>query len=225
MKKLILILLLAGAFIPSRAQYTQVTQLTDITPSDSCYEAVKNLVERYFILGTEEKRQNNAFLPNRPLTRTSFPILMVNALDQVNFLFKGFFKFEKKKKQDSLYRVFKRERFKGYTDAAVKNLQNSSQYKDIKNTDPDYKYIRALTDKYKLILGNAGNKFGPDQVMTVANIKVIFSRYFGAGKLIQKAGNLPVTRGAWAIWLSQLMELMVDDLTEISEGKEEDRDK
>lgn len=220
-----MLLLLSAAFNTSPAQYTLVTQLTDITPSDSCYEAVKNLVERYFILGTEEKRQNNAFLPNKPLTRRSFAIMMVNSLDQANFLFNGFFKFEKKKKQDSLYRIFKRERFKGYTDAAVKNLQSSSQYKDIKNTDPDYKYIKALTDKYKLKLGSAGNKFGPDQVMTVANIKVIFSRYFGAGKLILKASNMPVTKGAWAIWLSQLMELMVDDLTEISEGKEEDRDK
>jgi len=225
MKKCILVLLLAIAFTQAPAQYTQVTQLTDISPSDSCYESVKNLVERYFVIGTEERRQNNAFLPYKPLTRRSFAILMVNALDQVNFLFRGFFVNETKKKQDSLYRVFKRERFKGYADAAVKNLQRCAQYTDIKKTDPDYKFIQLLTDKYKLKLGDAGNKFGPDKPITEANLRAIFSRYFGAGKLIQHAGKQPVMRGAWATWLSQLMELMVDDLTEIAEGKEEYRDK
>ena len=47
------------------------------------YEALKTLVKKYGIIGIEEERQGNNYLPTKSLTLRSFAILMVRVLDKV----------------------------------------------------------------------------------------------------------------------------------------------
>lgn len=222
MKKIIAII--ASLFIlqTTDAQLTQVTQLTDISEKDSCFEAVKSLVERFGVLGTEEERQGNKFLPQNMLTRRSFAIVMARSLDRIQELYLGLATNATKKAQDSMARIFKLERFKGYADTAVKKLRSSAGYTDINKSDTDFVYIKKLTDKYRMKLGDAGNKFAPDKLMTSADVNTIFRTYFGAKRIVKRPGLKPITRGVWSTYLAQLLEVLIDDMFMIIDGKEEE---
>ena len=222
MKKFIAIIISLLIIQIAKAQLTQVVQLTDISTKDSCFEAVRALVERFGVLGTEEQRQGNKYLPQKMLTRRSFAIVMANSLDQIQELFAGFAVNATKKAQDSMAHIFKEERFKGYADAPVKKMKNSAGYTDTNKKDKDFIYIKKLTDKYRMRLGDEGNKFSPEKLMSSADINTIFRTYFGAKGVVKKPGLKPITRGTWSKYLAQLLETLIDDIFMIIDGKEEE---
>ena len=86
MKKLTLALVYLFLVLQGNAQLSSVAILKDIKPDDDYYEAIKNLVELYGVLGTEEKRQGNNYLPEKPLTRRSFAIVMVSSLNKIEIM-------------------------------------------------------------------------------------------------------------------------------------------
>lgn len=213
MRKFFTTIILLFSLFQANAQLTSVRQLKDIKKDDNYYEPIKNIVERYGVIGIEEARQGNKYLPDSPLTHRSFAIVMVNALDKLHDkLNRLAFKMNDNAK-DSLWRLFTKKNLKGYADSAVKDIVYA-QYKDIDNADIDHNSIKKLTNYYRLKLGNTYNTFSPDTPMTEKQLYVIFSEYFNMRSVIRP--SLAITkRGKWALYLDALLEHLHDALTDL----------
>jgi Carbohydrate-selective porin, OprB family/S-layer homology domain len=69
------------ASMPTMAQVTSVSQLTDIQPTDWAFQALQSLVERY---GCISGYPDRTFRGNRSLTRSEFAAGLNTCLDRVN---------------------------------------------------------------------------------------------------------------------------------------------
>lgn len=215
MKRLISSLALLLMMLQGNAQLSSVKSLKDVKKDDNCYDAVKNLVEKYGVLGTEEIRRGNKFLPNDPITHRSFAIVLVKAMDKVQ---EKFNKLDGKKPQatkDSLLAIFIKKNFKGYSDSAVKNTEGYAQYKDVNNDDPDHESIKRLTNEYRLKLGDNFDTFNPERAMTDKELSKIFAEYFGMRSVVPRAANTPSTRGRWAVYMDALLEHLNEAATDL----------
>jgi hypothetical protein len=209
MKKIVPFISFVLLMMQAGAQITSVKKLKDIKSDDNYYEAVKNLVEKYQVLGKEEVQQGYLYLPAKPLTHRSFAIVMVSALDKVMDRFDKPLK-SKELSKDSLVRVFTKKYLKGYADSAVKDLDGYAQYKDVNNDDPDYASIKKLTNFYRIKLGDTYNTFSPERPMTEKEISKIFGDYFGMRSIVTRVTPSNITRGKWAICLNALMERLTE---------------
>jgi|GEM_PF-2996173 len=218
MKKLVSSFLFLFILNAVTAQLTSVDQLKDVNPDDEFYFSVRNLVERYGVLGKEEARQGGNYLPAKPLTRRTFAITLAEALDRFQDLFNAATVDKEMKERDSIAKMMMKESFKGYADAAAINITSCTQYKDIKSSDPDYASIERLTDHYKLRLADAGNKFVPGKTITEEDLEKIFNTYFDASGIIFNPSSKTVTRGKWAIYLDALLDRLQDNLADIMSG-------
>lgn len=211
MKKLIFSIVYLFLVMQGNAQFTSISQLKDIKrDDDNYYEAIKNLVELYGVLGVVEKRQGNNYLPAKPLTHRSFAIVMVAALDKVEEKLDRLSAKTQEMTRDSLLRLFRKKHFKGYADSAVKDLSGWARYKDINTEDPDYTSVKRLTDYYNIKLGDTYNTFSADKVMTGKELNKIFNEYFGARSIVNNASAAIVTRGKWAVYLNTLLERLYE---------------
>ncbi len=198
------------------AQIKMVKQLKDIKKDSIYYVALKNLVERYGVIGTEETRQGNNYFPANPLNHRAFAIVMVTALDRLHEKFNRLaFKMEENTR-DSLFRLFTKKHFKGYADSAVKHLTGYAQYKDINNDDIDHACIKKLTNFYRLKLGDTENTFSPDKPMTEKELGKIFIDYFGERSVVTRATSANATRGKWAIYLDALLERLNESVIDLA---------
>ena len=213
MKKIIISILSLFLVLQGNAQLKSVGLLKDVKPDDDHYEALKNLVELYGVLGLEEARQGNNYLPARPLTHRSFAIVMVTALDMVEQRLDLLAGKNQEITKDSLLRLFRKKYFKGYSDSAVKSLSGYAQYKDVNNDDPDYTSVKKLTNYYNLKLGNTYNTFSPDMLITGKQLSQIFVEYFGVRSVVTNSSAAAVTRAKWAIYLDALMDRLYDNIS------------
>ena len=197
-------IILLFSLLQADAQFTSVKQLKDIKKDNAYYEPIKNLVERYTVIGTEEARQGNNYLPDKPLTNRSFAIVMVNALDKLHEKLNVLAKKMDNTSRDSLWRLFTKKYLRGYADSAVKEVMYA-QYKDIGNDDIDHGSIKKLTNYYKLKLGNTDNTFSPDRPMTDKQLAKIFADYFNVRSIIRSSAAT-ATRGKWALYFDVLLE-------------------
>ncbi len=195
------------------AQFTSIRQLRDIKKDNTYYEPIKNLVERYTVIGTEEARQGNNYLPDKPLTHRSFAIVMVNALDKLHEELNLLTKKMDDSAKDSLWRLFTKRNLRGYADSAMKDVEYA-QYKDINNDDIDHASIKKLTNYYKLKIGNTENTFSPDSPMTEKQLSRIFAEYFNVKSII-KSSLAIATRGKWALYLDALLEHLHEAITDL----------
>ena len=106
--------------LQAEAQFTSIRQLKDIKKDNTYYEPIKNLVERYTVIGTEEARQGNNYLPDQPLTQRSFAIIMVNALDKLHEKLNLLAKKMDDNAKDSLWSLFTKRNLRG-SDTPRKN--------------------------------------------------------------------------------------------------------
>ena len=192
------------------AQVNSIKQLKDIKRDQVYFEALKNIVERYGILGREEIRQGNLYFPDEPLTHRTLAIVMVTALDNIRKKFDLVAVKMPESRRDSLYRLFIKKHFRGYADSAVRTLQGYAQYIDVDQQDIDHEYIKRLTNFYRLKLGDTENTFSPDRSITDKEISRIFSEYFGERSIVTRASAVVTTRGKWAIYLNALMERLYE---------------
>ncbi len=211
-RRIFIAIILLFSLLRADAQLTSVKQLKDIKKDNPYYEPIKNLVEHYAVIGTEETRQGNNYFPDKPLTHRSFAIVMVTALDNLHEKFNRLAKKMDDNAKDSLWRLFTKKNLRGYADSAVKDVQYA-QYKDINNDDIDHGSIKKLTNYYKLKLGNADNTFSPDKPMTEKQLSRIFAEYFTA-KLIRPSLAI-ATRGKWAFYLDALLEHLNEVMTDL----------
>ena len=215
MKKTLTVILLLFSIMQANAQLSSVKKLKDIKSDDNYYDAVKNLVEHYGVLGIEEVRQGFNYFPAKPLTHRSFAIVLVTALDKVEDKFNHHPAKMTESTKDSLLHIFTKKFLKGYADSAVKDLAGYAQYKDVNNDDPDYANIKKLTNYYRLKLGDTNNTFSPDMPMTEKELAMIFVEYFGMKSIVSRASAAPATRGKWAIYLDALMEHLTESATDL----------
>jgi hypothetical protein len=213
MKRFFATIILLFSLSQADAQFTSVKQLKDIKKDNTYYEPIKNLVERYTVIGTEEARHGNNYLPDKPLTQRSFAIVMVNALDKLHEKLNLLAKKMDDNAKDSLWRLFTKKNLRGYADSAVKDV-TWAQYKDVNNDDIDQESIKKLTNDYRLKLGDTYNTFSPDRPMTEKQLSRIFAEYFNV-KSIARSSLATVTRGKWALYLDALLERLHDVITDL----------
>ena len=204
MRRIFTTIILLFSLLQAEAQFTSVRQLKDIKKDNTYYEPIKNLVEHYTVIGTEEARQGNNYLPDKPLTHRSFAIVIVNALDKLHEKFNLLAKKMDDTTKDSLWRLFTKRNLRGYADSAVKDIQYA-QYKDINNDDIDHASIKTLTNYYKLKLGDTDDTFAPDRPMTEKQLSRIFTEYFNLKSTVRPSSAI-ATRGKWALYLDALLE-------------------
>ena len=188
----------------ANAQLTSVKQLKDIKKDNTYYEPIKNLVERYAVIGIEEAREGNNYQPDKPLTNRAFAIVMVNALDKLHEKLNKLASKMGETAKDSLWRLFTKKNLRGYADSAVKNVVYA-QYKDISNDDVDHGSIKKLTNNYRLKLGDSDNTFSPERPMTEKQLSRIFAEYFNVKSIVRSSATV-ATRGKWALYLDALLE-------------------
>ena len=216
MKKLLTLTFLLGILFQASAQLTSVKALKDLKKDDNCYDAVKNLIEKYNALGTVEIRQANKYLADGPLTHRDFAIVLVQSLDNLRERFDKLATKKNLSTRDSLFEKFTKKYYKGYSDSAVKDLEGYAQYKDVNNDDPDYAAIKKLTNFYHLKLGDTYNTFAPDKPLTEKELSKIFGDYFGMRSLVPRASNTTTTRGKWAMSLDALLERLYDAAADLA---------
>lgn len=210
MKKLMMAALLLGGLLQATAQITSVRQLKDFKKDDNCYDAVKNLVEKYEALGKVEARQSNKYMADAPLTHRDFAVVLVHALERLREAFDKMAPKKNLETRDSLFKIFTKKYYKGYSDSAVVNLEGYAQYKDVNNDDADHEEVKKLTNFYRLKIGDTYNTFSPEKAFTEKELSKIFGDYFGMRSLVPRAASVPVTRGKWAISLDALLERLYD---------------
>jgi len=213
MRRIFTTVILLISLLPADAQLTSVKQLKDIKKDNAYYEPIKNLVERYAVLGIEEARQGNNYLPDEPLTHRSFAIVMVNALDKLHDKFTLLAKKMDDNKKDSIWRVFTKKNLKSYADSAAKDV-TWAQYKDVNNDDADKESIKKLTNDYRLKLGDTYNTFSPDKAMTEKQLSRIFAEYFNIRSIV-RSSPAAVKRGKWALYLDALLERLHETITDL----------
>ena len=217
MKPLLLLLTASIACTFAVAQVTSISQLEDVKTSDKYYKALQSLVERWGIIGKEEATQGNKYFGNKPLTRKSFVVVMKAALNRLNDMLELVLEDPSQSNADSLTKVFRKKRMKGYHDAAVLKVTAIDQYKDVTDLKEYYAALQELVEKYNLVIGSSGNLFSEDKPVTHAELQKIFSGYFGIKDIIKSSAKV-VTRGDWAIYLDNLLEYLQDDLAKILSG-------
>ena len=213
MRNILCTFILLFSFLEAEAQLTSVKQLKDIKKDNNYYEPIKNIVERYNVIGIEEARQGNNYLPDKPLTHRSFAIVMVNALDKLHEKLNRLAVKMDDTAKDSLWRLFTKKNLRGYADSAVKGVMYA-QYKDIDNVDIDHNSIKKLTNYYRLKLGDTDNTFSPDSPMTDKQLYNIFTEYFNVRSIIRPSVAI-TKRGKWALYLDTLLEHLHDALTDL----------
>ena len=214
MRRIFITLISVFSLFQTDAQLTSVKQLKDIKKDDVCYEPLKNLIQKYTVIGIEELRQGNNYLPAQPLTHRSFAIMMVNALDKLHDKLNLLAKKMDDREKDSLWRLFTKRKLRGYADSAVKNVQYA-QYKDISNDDIDHTSIKKLTNYYRLKLGNTDDTFSPDKPMTDKQLSRIFAEYFNI-KSVVRSSTATTTRGKWAQYLDALLEHLHETVADLA---------
>ena len=214
MKKIALFSLASVLFSFSQAQITSIRQLKDIKKNAEYYEALRHLVEKYGVIGTEEKRQEYNYLPEKALTHRGFAIVMVRSLEKVEEKFKRLAYKMNEKTRDSLFQIYAKKHFKSYSDSAVKKISGYADYKDITNSDSDHVTIKKLTNFYRIRLGDTDNTFSPDKPMTEKELSIIFAEYFGERSIIRRSSNAMSKRGNWAIYLDALLERLYESVTD-----------
>ena len=214
MRRIFTTIVLLFSLLQVHAQLSSVKKLKDINKDNAYYEPIKNLVERYAVLGIEEARQGNNYSPDKPLTHRSFAIVMVNALDKLHDKLNLLAKKMDDNQKDSLWRLFTKKNLRGYADSAVKDVQYA-QYKDIGNDDIDHASIKKLTNYYRLKLGDTYNTFSPDRPMTDKQLSKIFSEYFNA-RSIARQSAATTTRGKWAQYLDALLERLHELIADLA---------
>ena len=214
MRRIFTTIILLFSLLQANAQFTSVKQLKDIKKDNAYYQPIKNLVERYTVIGIEEARQGNNYLPDKPLTHRSFAIVMVNALDKLHEKFNLLAKKMDGDAKDSLWRLFTKRNLRGYADSAVKDV-TWAQYKDVNNDDIDKGSIKKLTNYYRLKLGDTYNTFAPDRAMTDKQLSRIFTEYFNTRSII-RSSLATTTRGKWALYLDALLERLHDAITDLA---------
>jgi len=213
MRRIFTTIILLFSLLQADAQLTLVKQLKDIKKDNTYYEPIKNLVERYAVIGIEEARQGNNYLPDQPLTNRSFAIVIVNALDKLHDKLNLLAKKMDDSRKDSLWRLFTKKNLRGYADSAVKDV-TWAQYKDVNNDDIDKESIKKLTNDYKLKLGDTYNTFSPDKAMTEKQMSKIFAEYFNVRSIVRSSSSA-VKRGKWASYLDALLERLHETITDL----------
>lgn len=213
MRRIFTTIILLFSLLAGDAQLTSVKQLKDIKKDNTYYDPIKNLVERYSVIGIEEAREGNNYFPDKPLTNRSFAIVMVNALDKLHEKLNRLAVKMDDNAKDSLWRLFTKKNLRGYADSAVKDVQYA-QYKDITSEDIDHVSIKKLTNYYKLKLGNTGDTFSPDRPMTEKQLSRIFVEYFNV-KSVVRPSSATTTRGKWALYLDALLEHLHDAIADL----------
>ncbi|HMD00755.1 MAG TPA: hypothetical protein VKH37_11410 [Ferruginibacter sp.] len=213
MRKIFITIVLLFSLIQTQAQLTSVHQLKDIKKDNPYYDNLKNLVEIYAVIGTEETRQGNNYYPDKPLTHRSFAIAMVNALDKLHEKLNKLAKKKDDHQKDSLWHIFAKKYMKGYADSAVKDV-TYAQYKDVNNDDVDKDWIKKLTNEYNLKLGDTYNTFSPESPMTEAQLSKIFVEYFNMRSVVRPS-SAKTSRGKWASYLDILLERLNDVITDL----------
>ena len=214
MRRIFTTTILLFSLLHTDAQFTSVRQLKDIKKDNSFYEPIKNLVERYNVIGTEEARHGNNYLPDQPLTHRSFAIVMVNALDKLHEKLDLLAKKMDNNAKDSLWRLFTKKNLKGYADSAVKDV-TWAQYRDVNNDDIDQPSIKKLTNYYRLKLGDTYNTFSPDSPMTEKQVSRIFAEYFNVRSLVRSSTAI-MTRGKWALYFDALLERLHSVISDLA---------
>jgi len=221
MKTLILLLFMITCCPFSHAQITSVSQVKDVKTTDDCYEAVRNLVERWGLDITDLPGKPDSFFAGKPLTRLSFAMQMGPALSRTMELLEAAAADKSKDETAKMKQQFIKSRMKGYHDAAVIKITRVKQYKDIKSSDYYVERIQGLVEMYTLVLGSKGNLFSPQKKMTYDELKKIFSTYSNiVGSDIIPSSPKTITRGAWAIMLDKILNFYQDDIAELAAGAE-----
>jgi len=221
MKTLLLLFFMITCFLFSHAQITAVSQVKDVKTTDDCYEAVRNLVERWGLDITDLPGKPDSFFAGKPLTRLSFAMQMGPALSRIMELLEAASADKSKEEAAKIKQQFIKSRMKGYHDAAVIKITRVNQYKDIKHSDYYVERIQGLVEMYKLVLGSKGNLFSPQKTMTYDDLKKIFSTYSNiVGSDIIPSSPKTITRGAWAIMLDKILNFYQDDMAELAAGAE-----
>ncbi|MEQ1677948.1 MAG: hypothetical protein ABL876_14665, partial [Chitinophagaceae bacterium] len=184
---------------------------------DKYYKALQSLIERWGIIGKEEATQGNKYFGNKPLTRKSFVIVMKAALNRLNDMLELVLEDPSHSNADSLTKVFRKKRMKGYHDAAVLKVTAIDQYKDVTDLKEYYTALQELVEKYNLVIGSPGNLFSEDKPITHAELQKIFTGFFGIKDIIKPSTKI-ASRGDWAIYLDNLLEYLQDDLAKILSG-------
>ena len=216
MKQIALLVISLLLIARTHSQISSLKQLKDISKNAEYYEALKNLVEKYGVIGTVEKRQDNNYLPDKPLTHRDFAIVMVKALDKVEEKFKRLSFKMPPNIRDSLFRLYIKKHYKSYSDSAVMKISGYAEYKDITNDDSDHVIIKKLTNFYRIRLGETENTFAPDKPMTEQQLSQIFSQYYGERSIVRRSSTAIAKRGKWAIYLDALLERLYATITDLS---------
>lgn len=152
---------------------TSVSELKDVPPTNSNYEAIRSLSERWGIL---ESYPDGSFKPNGQLTHADLAILLNKSLNVLKHL--------------AAAENSKLKTPPGGSESRIKKLT------DVSKTAAYYPAIVSLNNNYGIVIKNKKNQFEPNATITYEQLYNLLNTIFHYNKtvFVGKASKM-VTRG------------------------------
>ncbi len=188
--------------------YTSVSQLKDVKSSDSFYEDLQSLVERY---GVIVAYRDGTYRAGKPLTRAHFVMFLNQALGRINELAAA---------SDENIDVSKFQKTYSANRVAMTSI---SQVKDVRSTDYFYTDLESLIERYGIDLTDSDGRFRAEKSVTEKD----FVTWLGAILPLDFNNKNPstanvVSRGAFAIGFNGALNNVSETIAEYkSEPKTE----
>ena len=191
--------------------FTSISQLKDMKPSDSYYQAVQSLTERYGVMYAYNDRKFHA---ERRLTRGQLISFLNSSLDRVNEIMAA---------ASANSRVPVKFGYCGDKSLAINEIfrvdcslyKNSvtsiSQIKDVKLTDTYFVNLQSLTERYNIKLIDPDNYFRSSKPVTKKEfydlMNLIFNYRPVGSPLVSEE---PLTRGEFITFFNEMLDRTVE---------------
>ena len=191
--------------------FTSISQLKDMKPSDSYYQAVQSLTKRYGVMYVYNDRKFHA---ERRLTRGQLISFLNSSLDRVNEIMAAASADSRvpvkfgycSDKSLAINEIFRVE-----CSLYKNNVTSVSQIKDVKSTDTYFVNLQSLTERYNIKLIDPDNYFRSSKPVTKTEfydlMNLIFNYRPVGSPLVTKK---PLTRGEFITFFNKMLDRAVE---------------
>ena len=191
--------------------FTSISQLKDMKPSDSYYQAVQSLTKRYGVMYVYNDRKFHA---ERRLTRGQLISFLNSSLDRVNEIMAAASADSRvpvkfgycSDKSLAINEIFRVE-----CSLYKNNVTSVSQIKDVKSTDTYFVNLQSLTERYNIKLIDPDNYFRSSKPVTKTEfydlMNLIFNYRPVGSPLVTKK---PITRGEFITFFNKMLDRAVE---------------
>ena len=191
--------------------FTSISQLKDMKPSDSYYQAVQSLTKRYGVMYVYNDRKFHA---ERRLTRGQLISFLNSSLDRVNEIMAAASADSRvpvkfgycSDKSLAINEIFRVE-----CSLYKNNVTSVSQIKDVKSTDTYFVNLQSLTERYNIKLIDPDNYFRSSKPVTKKEfydlMNLIFNYRPVGSPLVTKK---PLTRGEFITFFNKMLDRAVE---------------